>query len=149
MPVHVTIGGIDLAVSAYSQHPQLAFQAALCLRDRAEPAAQRDGRRRPPTLISLYSDPKLFPTTRSTPTSCKALETASVRPKTPAYQIVSIDISHLVSPPAGINPTSTEKSDGQPAQQRPAVEGPDPVNPALVKLSAAGSSPAVREGRGR
>jgi multiple sugar transport system substrate-binding protein len=32
-----------------------------------------------------------------------------VRPKTPAYQAVSADISHLVSPPAAINPTTTEQ----------------------------------------
>src|SRR5262249_6346555 len=32
-PARVTIGGIDLAVSRYTQHPQLAFQAALCLRN--------------------------------------------------------------------------------------------------------------------
>ena len=38
----VTIGGIDLAVSTYSQHPQLAFQAALCLRNAREPAHRRD-----------------------------------------------------------------------------------------------------------
>jgi multiple sugar transport system substrate-binding protein len=39
-----------------------------------------------------------------------ALQHASVRPKTPVYQVVSIDISHLVSPPSGINPTGTAKS---------------------------------------
>ncbi|HUB22828.1 MAG TPA: extracellular solute-binding protein, partial [Streptosporangiaceae bacterium] len=33
VPAKVTIGGTDLAVSAYSQHKALAFQAALCLRD--------------------------------------------------------------------------------------------------------------------
>ena len=33
-----------------------------------------------------------------------ALQNASVRPKTPAYQTVSIVISHHVSPPAGIDP---------------------------------------------
>jgi multiple sugar transport system substrate-binding protein len=36
-----------------------------------------------------------------------ALEHASVRPKTPLYQVVSIDISHLISPPASINPAGT------------------------------------------
>lgn len=36
-----------------------------------------------------------------------ALETASVRPQTPAYQNVSIAISHTLSPPAAINPEST------------------------------------------
>jgi multiple sugar transport system substrate-binding protein len=40
----------------------------------------------------------------------KALQTASVRPKTPAYQSVSIVISHAVSPPAGIDPPATEQS---------------------------------------
>src|SRR6202012_5239493 len=33
VPAKVTIGGIDLAVSAFSQHKNLDFQAALCLRD--------------------------------------------------------------------------------------------------------------------
>jgi multiple sugar transport system substrate-binding protein len=39
-----------------------------------------------------------------------ALQQASVRPKTPAYQNISIVISHLVSPPAGIQPASTEQT---------------------------------------
>jgi hypothetical protein len=30
-------------------------------------------------------------------------------PKSPAYQILSADIAHLVSPPATINPTATEQ----------------------------------------
>ena len=33
-----------------------------------------------------------------------------MRPKTPAYQNVSIVISHAVSPQADINPTGTEQS---------------------------------------
>ena len=41
-PARVTIGGIDLAVSKYSPHPDLAFQAALCLRDQREPAERGD-----------------------------------------------------------------------------------------------------------
>ena len=34
----------------------------------------------------------------------------SVRPKTPLYQVVSVAISHLVSPPTSINPASTEQN---------------------------------------
>ena len=33
-PAHVTIGGINLAVSSYSKHPNEAFEATLCLRNR-------------------------------------------------------------------------------------------------------------------
>src|SRR6516165_786255 len=60
-PSHVTIGGIDLAISKYSPHPQQAFEAALCLRDRQNQlnAAVKGGL--PPTLESLYSDPAMFP----------------------------------------------------------------------------------------
>jgi multiple sugar transport system substrate-binding protein len=109
MPVHVTIGGIDLAVSAYSQHKQLAFQAALCLRDAANQLIGATVGGVPPTIISLYSDPKLYPDYPFHADILSALETASVRPKTPAYQVLSIAISHLISPPAGINPTATEQ----------------------------------------
>jgi multiple sugar transport system substrate-binding protein len=109
-PAHVTIGGIDLAVSAYSQHPQLAFQAALCLRDKANQLIGATVGGVPPTIASLYNDPAMFAGYPFHADILKALETASVRPKTPAYQIVSIDISHLVSPPATIIPPSTEQS---------------------------------------
>jgi multiple sugar transport system substrate-binding protein len=33
-----------------------------------------------------------------------------VRPLTPAYQNISIVVSHAVSPPASINPESAEKT---------------------------------------
>ena len=33
-----------------------------------------------------------------------------MRPKTPLYQVVSVTISHLVSPPSSIDPASTEQS---------------------------------------
>ena len=39
-----------------------------------------------------------------------SLATAATRPLTPAYQNISIVISHAVSPPASINPERTEKS---------------------------------------
>jgi multiple sugar transport system substrate-binding protein len=109
-PAHVTIGGIDLAISKYSPHPDLAFQAALCLRDRPNQliAATKGGL--PPTIASLYNDPALFPNYPFHADILAALQAASVRPQTPAYQSISIVISHLVSPPAAINPASTEKT---------------------------------------
>ena len=109
-PAHVTIGGIDMAISAYSPHPDLAFQAALCLRDKQNQlnAAIKGGL--PPTLESLYHDPALFPDYPFHADILSALQTASVRPQTPAYQSVSIVISHHVSPPASINPPSTEQA---------------------------------------
>jgi len=60
-PAHVTIGGIDLAVSSYSRYPKLAFQAALCLRDAQNQLIGATVGGVPPTIASLYNNPKLFP----------------------------------------------------------------------------------------
>jgi multiple sugar transport system substrate-binding protein len=110
VPAKVTIGGIDLAVSTYSQHKALAFQAALCLRDKQNQLIGATVGGVPPTIASLYNDPRMFPDYPFHADILYALEHASVRPKTPLYQVVSIDISHLISPPSGINPVSTEQS---------------------------------------
>ena len=110
VPAKVTIGGIDLAVSAYSQHQDLAFQAALCLRDAQNQVIGATVGGVPPTIASLYNDPALFADYPFHADILQALENASVRPKTPVYQVVSIDISHLISPPAGIDPTGTKNS---------------------------------------
>jgi multiple sugar transport system substrate-binding protein len=113
-PSHVTIGGIDLAISKYSKHPDLAFKAALCLRNRKNQitAAVKGGL--PPTIESLYSDKALAKDYPFHEAILTALKNASVRPKTPAYQNISIVISHSVSPPKTIKPQSTlKKMDGQ------------------------------------
>ena len=64
----------------------------------------------PPTITSLYNDPALFKNYPFHADILTALENASVRPKTPVYQVVSIDISHLISPPSGISPAGTVNS---------------------------------------
>jgi multiple sugar transport system substrate-binding protein len=109
-PAKVTIGGIDLAVSSFSQHKALAFKAALCLRDRQNQIIGANLGGVPPTITSLYNDPALFKSYPFHADILQALEHASVRPKTPVYQVVSIDISHLISPASGISPKGTEQS---------------------------------------
>jgi len=116
-PARVTIGGTNLAVSRYSRHPQLAFQAALCLRNQESQLRNAIVGGLPPTLVSLYRNPKLFPSYPFHADILHALQTASIRPKTPLYQILSITISHLVSPPAGISPVSTEQQMGSQLNQ--------------------------------
>lgn len=105
-PSRPTIGGIDLAVSAYSRHPDLAFDAALCLRNRENQltAALKGGL--PPTLRALYDEPDFMEQYPFSKEVLASLESASVRPLTPAYQNVSIAFSHTLSPPSGIQPES-------------------------------------------
>ncbi|MFE2532157.1 ABC transporter substrate-binding protein [Streptomyces sp. NPDC059371] len=113
-PAKPTIGGIDLAIGAYTRHAEFAFEAALCLRNRQNQltAALEGGL--PPTLRPLYSDPALVKNYPFASTVLAALENASIRPKTPAYQNVSIAISHTLSPPNGIQPRpDVQKISGQ------------------------------------
>ncbi len=110
VPAKVTIGGTDLAVSAYSQHKALAFQAALCIRDAQNQIIGANVGGVPPTITSLYNNKALFADYPFHADILQELQNASVRPKSPVYQVVSIDISHLVSPPTAISPAATEKS---------------------------------------
>ncbi|MET8860026.1 ABC transporter substrate-binding protein, partial [Streptomyces sp. NPDC004579] len=60
------------------------------------------------------SDPALVKNYPFASTVLAALENASIRPKTPAYQNVSIAISHTLSPPNGIQPRpDVQKISGQ------------------------------------
>jgi multiple sugar transport system substrate-binding protein len=109
-PAKVTIGGIDLAVSTYSQHPQLAFQAALCLRNAQNQlvAAVKGGL--PPTLASVYNNPQMQSAYPFRHLILQQVNNGAVRPKTPLYQVVSVAISHQVSPPGSIDPPTTEQN---------------------------------------
>ncbi|MGP4003888.1 ABC transporter substrate-binding protein [Streptomyces sp. 8N706] len=107
LPAHPTIGGIDLAVGAYSRHAELAYEAALCLRNRDNQLAAALEGGLPPTLRSLYSDRALIDSYPFAGVVLNALETASVRPLTPAYQNVSIATSHTLSPPSEIQPVNS------------------------------------------
>jgi len=107
-PARVTIGGIDLAISTYSQHPQLAFQAALCLRNAQNQltAAVKGGL--PPTLASVYNNPQMQSAYPFRRLILQQVNNGAVRPKTPLYQVVSVAISHQVSPPGSIDPPTTQ-----------------------------------------
>lgn len=122
-PARPTVGGIDLAVSAYSRHPGLAFEAALCLRNRENQltAALEGGL--PPTLRALYDDPSFMKQYPFSQEVLSSLERASVRPLTPAYQNVSIAVSHTLSPPSEIRPESAVDTIGEQIDQALRSEG--------------------------
>ncbi len=102
VPSHVTLGGFDLAVSAYSQHQKQAFDAIQCLRKPANQKRDAIKGGLPPVTTSIYHDKafqKVYPFWKAILTS---LQHASIRPKTPAYQSVSIAIASALSPPGSV-----------------------------------------------
>jgi multiple sugar transport system substrate-binding protein len=100
------VGGTDLAVSAYSRHKDQAFDAISCLRNRDNQLRNAVKGGLPPTLASLYQDPRLIQ--GGYPFAAEifdSLQRGGVRPKTPAYQSVSITISSTLHPPASASAT--------------------------------------------
>ena len=103
-PASVTIGGLNLAVSSTSRHPEQAFEAIQCLRNRENQLRNAREGGVPPTLEALYTDPafqEAYPAWEAIKTS---LDNASVRPESPAYQSISIVLSDALNPPNEIDP---------------------------------------------
>ena len=101
-PAKAPIGGINWGVGAYTKHSRQAFAAAACMRnaENEKEAAIKGGL--PPTLASLYTDPALIKAYPFAALIKKQLDSAAVRPPTPAYADVSLAIAKAVSPPTHI-----------------------------------------------
>jgi multiple sugar transport system substrate-binding protein len=105
LPSRPPVGGTDLAVSTYSRHKQQAFDAIGCLRNRDNQLRNAVKGGLPPTLASLYKDPKLI--NGGYPFAAEifdSLQRGGVRPKTPAYQSVSIAMQTTLYPPSVAGP---------------------------------------------
>ena len=103
-PASVTVGGLNVAVSTTTEHQDLAFEAAVCLRNRDNQLHNAVEGGVPPTLTELYDDPAFQAEYPAWEAIRDSLESASVRPKTPAYQSISIVLADLLNPPAQIDP---------------------------------------------
>ncbi|MGW4500043.1 ABC transporter substrate-binding protein [Micromonospora sp. NPDC004336] len=106
-PSKVTIGGVNMAVSAYSRHPEESFEAARCIRNEKNQkfSAINDGV--PPTIEKVYADPEMAEAYPMRDTILEELKDPAVRPLTPAYQSISTVMSAILSPPSAIDPQRT------------------------------------------
>ncbi len=101
---NVTIGGFNLAVSSTSRYPEQALDAIQCLRNRENQLRNAIDGGVPPTLEALYTDPAFQSEYPAWEAIKQSLDTASVRPQSPAYQSISIVLSAALNPPSEINP---------------------------------------------
>jgi multiple sugar transport system substrate-binding protein len=106
-PGRATLGGMNLAISSYSKHPQQAFEAAMCLRSPQHEVQFAEAGNEPPVLASLYKDPALQKAYPEYKEILAELKTAVPRPATPLYQNISTIISSTLSPPGSIDPPKT------------------------------------------
>lgn len=106
-PVRSTLGGMNYAISSYSEHPDEAFDAAMCLRSPEHQLQHALNAGEPPVLESIYDDPEFQEAYPQGPVMLEALQTAVPRPISPLYQNISTIISSTLSPPSSIDPEET------------------------------------------
>jgi multiple sugar transport system substrate-binding protein len=102
-PSRVTIGGINLGVSAHSRHPDLAFEAAACIASEPNQRLTATLGGLPPTIAALYDDNHVRATFPFADLLRETLSDAVQRPQTALYADVSLAISHTLHPMRQIN----------------------------------------------
>jgi multiple sugar transport system substrate-binding protein len=105
MPSHPPIGGFNIGVSAFSEHPEEAFEAAACITSPEGQllATELDGL--PPSNQTLYTNPIVTEAYPGFSELVKqSLDDAAPRALTPAYTDLSLAIQRTLHPPSKINP---------------------------------------------
>jgi ABC-type glycerol-3-phosphate transport system substrate-binding protein len=103
-PSRPPLGGINLAVSAYSNHPDAAFDAAECLANDKHQAIAAEKGGLPPTTESVYDTPQVKKAYPFADLLRESIDAAAPRPVTPAYNDISLAIQKTFHPPDSIDP---------------------------------------------
>lgn len=110
-PSRVSIGGFNLGVGAYGDHPDLAFEAVACLVEEEGQIVNATKGGLLPVTEALYDDPELTEAetdgVRTFPyaeTIKETLADAVVRPQTPFYNDVALAIARTLHPTRDIDP---------------------------------------------
>lgn len=106
-PSKVTVGGMNYAISKFSQHPDETFDAAMCLRSPEHQLATALEAGDPPVNTTVFDEPEFTEAYPQGEIMRESLETASSRPISPVYQNISTIISSTLSPPSAIKPKAT------------------------------------------
>lgn len=113
-PSKPPLGGFNLAVSSFSKHKDVDFDAAACLANGKSQmtATELDGL--PPSRSDLYRNKVV---TEAYPGFAqlvkKSIEDSGPRPTTPAYQDVSLALQRTLHPPDKIDPEDTSSIYGE------------------------------------
>lgn len=101
------LGGIVLGVGAFSEHPDLAYEAVECITSEENQIDYFLTNGNPPALISAYDDEELLELFPGAQTIRDSLEQAAPRPQTPYYNEVSLGLQDTWHPVGAIDPETT------------------------------------------
>jgi multiple sugar transport system substrate-binding protein len=105
---HVSIGGYNLGVSAYSKHAPLAFDAVRCLTQQTDEVTYAVKGGLAPVRTAVYQIPSFDKAYPFHALIRAQLQTYGLRPQTPSYADVTLAIQKTLSPTGNISPNSVE-----------------------------------------
>ena len=108
-PSRVTLGGINLAVGAFSKNKDVAFQAAECLAQPENQVVATEKGGLAPTTEALYDDPRVKKVQPFADITRQSIEEGVPRPVTPAYSDISLAIQRTFHPPDGVDPGKVQE----------------------------------------
>lgn len=100
----VTLGGMNYAISTYSENPDETFEAAMCLRSPENQLQTALAAGDPPVNTTVFEDAEFQEAYPMYEEMLLELENAVPRPVTPVYQNISTIVSTTLSPPQDIDP---------------------------------------------
>ena len=102
-------GGINLGIGAFSESPELAYEAAECIVEDENQAYYFAHDGNPASATSVYDDPEVLEEFPMAPVIRESLDLAAPRPQTPYYNEISVGIQRAYHPPSSVDPGSTGK----------------------------------------
>lgn len=103
-PSRPPLGGINLGVGAFSEHPELVFEAAACIRSAPNQIIAAVNGGLAPTVSSLFDTPEVQAAFPFADLLQESLQDAAPRPVSPAYNDISLAIQRALHPPDSIDP---------------------------------------------
>ncbi|MGY1591889.1 extracellular solute-binding protein [Geodermatophilus sp. SYSU D00708] len=103
-------GGIDLAVSNFSAHPDLVYDATECITSDENQAYYMTTNGNPASSAAVYDDPEVLEVFPMAPTILESLEAAANRPQTPYYNEVTGGLQREYHPPSSVTPETGEQA---------------------------------------
>jgi multiple sugar transport system substrate-binding protein len=96
-------GGINLGVSAFSRHADLAYRATECITATENQKYYFVTNGNPAARLSVFTDPEVIAEFPMAPVIAQSLQQAKPRPQTAYYSEVSGSIQRTYHPPTGVN----------------------------------------------
>lgn len=101
------LGGINLAVSAFSRHAGAAVEAVRCITSAQSQQEYMVGAKNPAARASVYDDPEVRKVFPMADLIRESINDSAPRPQTPYYTDVSSAVVRTFHPPARVRPERT------------------------------------------